>query len=448
MDSWWNRLWDGLLYVLLAAATVVALADEPESPTSRLVTLAVVAMIAAWHSWWIIAHPEWVQRAQLMLVYFAGLIPATAVLVARDPAYLIFSFILYIQPFVILPTAFTVPVVAAGALSVLAAGGELTDADRLPGNIGQFVLNVGLTSIIGLFVRYLLEQGELRKKTIQELEAAHARLETSAAANAELQAQLLARARDAGVLDERHRLAREIHDTLAQGLAGIVTKLEAAENALDGQRRAVAGSMRGPRSAPHSDDVSRRIHVAKRLARESLTEARRSVDALRPAALESSHLPEALATITNAWSAASGVEAEAVTTGTAGPMHPEVEVTLLRTAQEALANVAKHAAASHVALTLSYMGDVVSLDVRDDGVGFDPRTVGVRPAEQLSAADAAAGRADGVDAEASQSEASFGLTAMRERITRLGGSLVIETAPGRGAAICASVPATPAQVAG
>ncbi|MFD0787948.1 sensor histidine kinase, partial [Micromonospora azadirachtae] len=105
----------------------------------------------------------------------------------------------------------------------------------------------------------------------------------------------------------------------------------------------------------------------------------------------------------------------------AQPLHPEVEVTLLRAAQEALANVARHARASRVGLTLSYMSDVVTLDVRDDGIGFDPD---VRPAPR-------------------QTDGGYGLTAMRQRVTGVGGELTVESEPGGGTAVSASVPALP-----
>ncbi len=96
--------------------------------------------------------------------------------------------------------------------------------------------------------------------------------------------------------------------------------------------------------------------------------------------------------------------------GTPRTVHPEVEVTLLRAAQEALANVARHARATRVGLTLSYMEDLVTLDVRDDGVGFEPSRTG------------------------------FGLTGMRQRVQGVGGRLAVESAPGEGTAISASVP--------
>ena len=225
--------------------------------------------------------------------------------------------------------------------------------------------------LVGFFVMLgvrTAEQNQARKGIIAELAEANQRLEEIMAQNTGLQAQLLTQAREAGAGDERQRMAREIHDTLAQGLTGIITQLEAAQQtASDAERE-------------------RRIDNAKRLARDSLAEARRSVQALRPQALEDSRLPEALAAEVTRWSATSGVAAEVETTGEARALHPEVEVTLLRVAQEALANVAKHAGASRAGVTLSYMEDVVTLDVRDDGVGFTPKANG-----DQAAADEAGG---------------------------------------------------------
>jgi signal transduction histidine kinase len=110
-----------------------------------------------------------------------------------------------------------------------------------------------------------------------------------------------------------------------------------------------------------------------------------------------------------------------VTTGDAQGLHPEVEVILLRVVQEALANVAKHAEASRVGVTLSYMDDVVTVDVRDNGAGFQP-TSGVNGADV---------------------DPGFGLTAMRQRVERLAGTLEIESEPGRGTAVSATLPAIP-----
>jgi signal transduction histidine kinase len=197
-------------------------------------------------------------------------------------------------------------------------------------------------------------------------------------------------------------MAREIHDTLAQGLTGIITQLQAAEQA----DRQHAG-------------WRRHVRAATDLARESLTEARRSVDALRPASLENAGLGDALATVGERWSSLHGIPVQVTTTGTAQPLAKQAEFVLLRTAQEALANVAKHARASRVGLTLSYLPGEVALDVRDDGRGFDP---------------------------AATPDGGFGLVAMRQRVQDQAGLLLIESEPGAGTAISARLPAGRSEV--
>jgi signal transduction histidine kinase len=272
------------------------------------------------------------------------------------------------------------------------------------GYLVAVAFNVLIASAFTFFSWLMDAQTERRKAIIDELAEANEKLEATLAENAGLHAQLLAQAREAGVLDERQRMAGEIHDTLAQGLTGIITQLQAADQL---------------RNRP--DEARRHLDAAARLARESLAEARRSVQALRPQPLEDARLPDALGDVVGRWSTVTGVTAEVATTGTARPLHPDIEVALLRTAQEALANVAKHADAQRVRLTLSYMEDLVTLDVRDDGVGFDPG----QP------------RADG--------DGGFGLTAMRRRLDRVAGALEIESEPGGGTAVSASVPAIPAR---
>jgi signal transduction histidine kinase len=242
--------------------------------------------------------------------------------------------------------------------------------------------------------------GEKISEQNEERKLALIRLESALEENAALQRQLVDQAREAGILDERGRMAREIHDTIAHGLTGVVTQLEAAQATAD---------------RPATRD--RHIENAARLARESLVEARRSVEAARPEVLESSSLPDALEAVARGWSAVNDIPADVTVTGEPLALHPEIESALIRTAQEALANVEKHAAASRVGVTLSFMGDVVTLDVRDDGVGFE----------------VSEGRARTSD--------GFGLTAMRQRISRVAGTLAIESEPGGGTAVSARVPA-------
>ncbi|HTU08786.1 MAG TPA: sensor histidine kinase, partial [Trebonia sp.] len=242
-------------------------------------------------------------------------------------------------------------------------------------------------------------------------------------------------AREAGILDERQRMAREIHDTLAQGLTGIITQLQAAEHA-----------------AGEPAEWREHFAAATALARESLSEARRSVDALRPEPLEKASLSEALAGAAARWSALCGIPAQVTITGTERPLLPEAETALLRTALEALANVAKHAQATRVAVTLSYMDRQVALDVRDDGRGFDPARLGdtdtteralarsVPEQPRLNVVSRGTVLADSPVADSPQA-GGFGLVAMRQRIEGLAGTLQIESEPGGGTGISACIPA-------
>ncbi|MCX7783452.1 MAG: sensor histidine kinase [Meiothermus sp.] len=200
--------------------------------------------------------------------------------------------------------------------------------------------------------------------------------------------------RQAGVLEERQRLAREIHDTLAQGFASIVVQLEAAEMA-----------------AQNETSAGRYLEQARTAAREGLSEARRMVWAMRPEILENTSLPEALGRLLQRWQEESGVRAQFTLTGEPRPLHPELEVGLLRIAQEALANIRKHSRARQATLTLSYLNDMVLMDVQDDGVGLQPPTSG-----------------------------SFGLRSMRERVEALGGQMTVESEPGQGTTLAFSLP--------
>jgi signal transduction histidine kinase len=271
----------------------------------------------------------------------------------------------------------------------LAAGGRLTDLDA--GDLLSLGGNVLLAALLlGLFIQAIAGQSERRREVIAELERARAE-----------NAALLVKVREAAVLGERQRMAREIHDTLAQGLTGIVTRLEAAEVALQDR----------------PDAALLHLDAARRLARESLGEARRSVHDLRPGPLEDGRLVDALSGVARGWATDSGVSAMVTTVGEARPLPSETEVTLLRVVQEALANAVRHANASAVAVTLAFSDGTVSIDVTDDGVGFDP------------AAPPPNGSGGG-----------FGLTAMRERVAAVDGSLDVESGPGQGTTVVVTVP--------
>src|SRR6185437_14182937 len=397
-------------YLLLAVPLVpYALSQRPTAGAFGI-TAGIAAAAGAWVTWLVVLQPESTQRTWQKRVYYVGLLGFIAALTIRSGWFAFFTWIGFLHAWTYLTGVWRW--IGCGIVGLFIGMAQSGGFHRPTASL--VVIWVLLASVdmvlIGVFTLLGMkteEQNRAHKQMIADLAVANHRLEEMVAENTGLQAQLLTQAREAGAGDERQRMAREIHDTLAQGLTGIVTQLEAAQQ---------TGS---------EDERERRISNAKRLARDSLAEARRSVQALRPQALENSRLPEALADEVARWSATSGVAGEMETTGEARLLHPEIKVTLLRVAQEALANVAKHAGAVRAGVTLSYMEDVVSLDVRDDGAGF-----------AVTACDS---RLNG-DSPAS---GGFGLIAMRQRVTRLAGQLEIESEPGAGTAVSASLPAIP-----
>ncbi|MFG2080046.1 sensor histidine kinase [Micromonospora tulbaghiae] len=392
-----------LPYVLLSICTLITLVLPFWDVSLNLpLVLGLTLVIALWVGWFH-AHPRWQESGPLTGLYYVGLIVLGASVVTLAPWYGIFTFIGYVHAFLFLKGRWRYAGVAATAVIQAASStGGLSGA-----TVNEWlVLSLVIIVLAGAFFRFAElddRRNHRQKRALAELHEANVRLEAALAENAGLHAQLLVQAREAGVQDERQRMAREIHDTLAQGLAGILTQLQAAEQ-----------------TAGRAEVWRRHVDNAKNLARDSLTEARRTVHAVQPEVLAEARLPEAISDVTRRWSQVHRIDAVLTTTGEPRPMHADVEVTLLRAAQEALANVAKHARASRVGLTLSYMEDLVTLDVRDDGVGFEPGTR----------------RADGAG--------GFGLTGMRQRVQRLAGRLEIESEPGGGTAISATVPAIPA----
>ncbi|MEW6131104.1 MAG: two-component regulator propeller domain-containing protein [Acidobacteriota bacterium] len=208
------------------------------------------------------------------------------------------------------------------------------------------------------------------------------------------------RAQFSAVLAERNRLAREIHDTLAQGFVGIGLQLQAVGKMLK----------ESPQLAQHHLDV------AQKMVTHSLAEARRSVWNLRPQALEKSDLAAALSETAKQLSQGSAVETEVRVSGVPQTLSSSLENNLLRIGQEAITNALKHAKPQTIKIELAYEPDLVRLRVIDDGCGFDCKNV------------------------ASADEGHFGLIGMRERIEWLKGELRFQTAPGSGTEVIAVVP--------
>jgi PAS domain S-box-containing protein len=201
----------------------------------------------------------------------------------------------------------------------------------------------------------------------------------------------------AAVMAERNRLARDIHDTLAQGLTGVIVQLEAAEDA---------------QAQNLTKDAAAHIERASELARESLQEVRRSVHALRPLLLAGKNLCAAIEALIRKMVTGTNLWAEFTIQGEPQPLPQEWEENLLRVAQEVLTNTLRHARASHFEVHFAFDQQAICLELRDDGSGFDP-----------------AKRHDG-----------FGLLGIKERVESMGGGLTVQSVPENGTTISVVLP--------
>jgi len=385
----WQTYWSALFFVLLAVSAGIAVAGLG-SDVRRGATLALVAGLALWYG-----HE--VVRTGRALSSRAAALPSLAVAAALWVPLLVLHPIFQLLIFSAYQLACSAPAPSRRAVPRIAAVSTLVVA-TVSARYGFQPLNLvfygAVTLALGLFVamtQAIHEQSEQRRQLLEQLESARG--------------ELAASERRAGMLAERQRLAREIHDTLAQGFASIVTLSEAAR----------AQARLSPQAAMG------RLEEAGQVARASLGEARRAIWALRPEPLEHGSLGRALDELATEFGAQTGIDTHSAVTGEEAGLAPGAQEALLRVAQEALANVRKHARAHRVRLTLSYLDEATLLDVRDDGVGFDP------------AAPAGNGPGGG-----------FGLAGMLERLAAHGGTLTVEAAPGQGTTVAAALPRGPA----
>jgi signal transduction histidine kinase len=242
-----------------------------------------------------------------------------------------------------------------------------------------------------------LRSTQHRNYTPEELELARA-LAHQATLAIQL-TRLAAQGCKQAILEERNRMARDIHDSLAQAFTGIILQLEAA-------KRKIAATQ--PEAAQNC------LSRARSLAASGLSEARRSVRALRPEALESDDLPSALYYIVEQMSWNTDVKITLQIDGTPRPIPIDVEINLLRIGQEALTNAVRHADAQNIRLNLLFEPEAVHLQIRDDGRGFQPQV-------QLT-------------------NGGFGLIGMQERSRQIGAQLRLVSSIGRGTEAIVTVP--------
>lgn len=318
------------------------------------------------------------------VLVWAGLLTALAVAAAlAAPAGLWLAFPVFLVQLHVLPAAAGVLAVAATTAVTVAVGASR--AGPSAGAVLGPVIGAGVCVGVVLGVRTVIAEAEQRRLLLQDL--------------VEARSVLAERERADAVVAERERLAREIHDTLAQGLTSIELVLRAADVAL------------AAADVPRARDL---VATARSASAENLAEARAFVRGL-PSPLVRAGLGDALAGLAARTAERTGLAVDVRTSGDARPLPEQVEQALWRVAQQALANTAEHAAARRATVTLSYLGDAVALDVVDDGHGFDP----------------AAGRGP---------DRGRGLAGMSSRVAELGGTLHVESVAGEGTAVAAEVP--------
>ncbi|MEU5942841.1 sensor histidine kinase [Micromonospora sp. NPDC047548] len=367
-----------LVAVLLALVAGRALTGRVPHPAA---TLAGSVALAGGYA----AAAVLPRSRRAAVVWLAALTAGWVALLWVTPDAVWLAFPLFLLQSHLLPTGWGT--LAVAVTTAVAVGGVARHQGGLaPAAVIGPVIGAAVAVATVLGYQALYRQSESRQRLIEQLGATRADL--AAAQHA------------AGVLAERERLAREIHDTLAQGLSSIQLLLRAAQRAMP-ERPEVA--------ADH-------VEQARLAARDNLVEARRFVRALSPPALAAQSLPEALDRLCATTGGNSGPSVRFHLDGAPVPLPTPYEVALLRIAQSALANAVGHAHARRIEVTLSYLGSRVALDVVDDGVGFDPGAVPGRYAGGTG----------------------FGLESMRARTAELGGTLSVESAPGQGTALAVS----------
>ncbi|MCU1473998.1 sensor histidine kinase [Amnibacterium sp.] len=360
---WWHL---GVLVVSAVTGTIVTLTFPPPAPLVAWSALAVFVL-----AWWIFGRRTF-DGARGWLPFTVLIVAVALVGASVDPAFATWQTVAFPLVWSITPglrSAIAANVALAAGMGV---GYAISSRSVLEAVVVQS-LSLAFSLVMGVWITRIAMLSEQRRALAEQLRTA--------------QDEVAALSRETGVAAERERLARELHDTIAQSLTGIVMLAERS------RRR-------------HPDDVG--LAVLEETAREALTETRGLVAAGAPVPLEGG-LSGAIGVLADRFARETGVMVDA-------SVHADVpralEVVLLRCAQEALANVRKHAGARRVELTVTTVGGDVVLAVVDDGVGL--------PAEQPGH--------------------GFGVAGMRDRVALVGGALELADRPDGGTGLTVRIP--------
>jgi signal transduction histidine kinase len=401
-DDFWTRhaiVWHLVAGVNAALVAVLILTDDGPSRSGRIFGLAILLGLAGWYAL--------VGRRALAgsdtrrgLAYLSVALVGYVLLLVITPAAGFLLFTLNPQLFTMV-TRWRLRLPAMLILYGATAAADLghhgfTRAALVDALVWALVPLVGAV-LIGSFITGVIQQSRQRAALIDEL--------------VRTRAELARERHDAGVRDERERLAAEIHDTIAQGCTSILMLSQAARASLLGTRPDEVGP-EAARPDGVRPEVARQLDLIERTARDNLAETRALIAALAPPDLSGRGLPDALSRLAERFTRETGVPARASVAGRVAGATPDIDVALLRAAQESLANVRKHAHARRVHIRLSRIDGTAVLTVNDDGCGFDPERAG-----------------DG-----------YGLAGIRARAAALGGVCTVRSAPGAGTTVRVELP--------
>ena len=389
-DVWVRTIvgWHVAFWVMIALVTFGIVTESELTSAQRRAALALVLLLAT--AYIVFAVPATRRPAPWRgRIYVVVLILAVPTIVAIVPEATFLLFLAYPQLW-FFAERLRDGVLGTVVLTVGVMAAFLTAVGTSADNVRSIGLSMGVSLLfsilLGLWIARVVDQSRSRGELIEELEAT--RSELAEAHHAQ------------GVMAERERFAREIHDTLAQGFTSVVMLAQAAQAQLSRDPAVVPGQ----------------LSAIEETARENLAEARAVVAAFSPVALDGTDLAGALRRLADRFSHETGIDVDLGLGADVAPnaLDRDREVVLLRAAQEALANVRRHADARRVIIRLRLDIGSAEVEVSDDGNGFDP--------------EAAHG---------------FGLAGMRGRVEDIGGEMDVVTGPGRGTQVRVSVPSAP-----
>ncbi|RSM81724.1 sensor histidine kinase [Amycolatopsis sp. WAC 01375] len=381
----WERfywLWEVLFGVTFVATTALVLLEggTATDKTIALLCLAGLGVTYLARGRRLIKGPDYDHTPWL----FAGvllLFTVGAIFAAGNSSFILFLScpVLYMTMPTKAASILTTAAVLSSPAALLVQGG----LDEQPVLLPMTAILIVFSLLAGRYTTQIIAQSKGRAALIEQLEAS--------------QAEVSRLSREAGMAAERERMAREIHDTLAQGFTSIVTLTQAIESEMDTDPKA----------------ARRHLDLAARTARENLAEARAMVATRMPSALAAASLEESLRRLVERLTEETGIEASIEVGGPLPALPMATEVVLLRGAQEALSNIRKHSRAAAVSLLLSVVDGRARLRVTDDGAGFDP----------------------------AEPTGGFGLAGMRARAGQVGGIVTCASEPGAGTTLELEVPA-------